>query len=314
MSSYYKPNRNHGWNYGGFKWRLSRSKIALFLECARCFYIDNKLGTARPPGFPFNLNSAVDALFKKEFDIHRAHKSVHPLMMQYGIDAVPFQHPDMDVWRENFKGIECRHKLTGFTVVGAVDDVWVNPQGELIVVDYKSTSKDAKIDSLDEPWHEGYKRQMETYQWLLRQRGFIVSNIGYFVYANATTDREVFDGKLEFDVTLIAYTGNTNWVEPTLLHLKICLDSAELPDASPECDYCKYRETVGKALLRFAPSRQDISSKQDSSLVSTDTLKNKNYTLDPAMMHRPSQIYKRVVKRDTSSDVEDEKPMTGHLF
>ena len=65
MSQYYKPDRNPGWNYGGDRWRLSRSKIGLFVECQRCFYIDNKLGTARPPGFPFNLNSAVDALLKK---------------------------------------------------------------------------------------------------------------------------------------------------------------------------------------------------------------------------------------------------------
>ena len=71
MSLFYKPNRKPDWNYGGPKWRLSRSKIALFMECPRCFYIDNVLGVARPPGFPFNLNSAVDALLKKEFDALR---------------------------------------------------------------------------------------------------------------------------------------------------------------------------------------------------------------------------------------------------
>ena len=96
MSQFYKPNRKPDWNYGGSKWRLSRSKIALFLECPRCFYIDNKLGVARPPGFPFNLNSAVDALFKKEFDVHRAAGSAHPLMEQYGVDAVPYAHPDLN--------------------------------------------------------------------------------------------------------------------------------------------------------------------------------------------------------------------------
>lgn len=250
MSQYYKPSRNPDWNYGGPRFRLSRSKIALFVECARCFYIDNKLGTGRPPGFPFNLNSAVDALFKKEFDVHRYNGTPHPIMKNYGVDAVPFQHKDIDIWRENFKGIEFKHAETGFTVSGAVDDVWVNPAGELIVVDYKSTSKDKKIDSLDEEWHDGYKRQMETYQWLLRQKGFKVSDTGYFVYANASKDREAFDGKLEFEVTLIAHTGNTDWFEPTLLRLKACLESDEIPAASPDCDYCRYREAAGKALLK----------------------------------------------------------------
>ncbi len=253
MSSYYKPNRKPDWNYGGPRWRLSRSKIALFIECPRCFYIDNKLGTARPPGFPFNLNSAVDALLKKEFDAHRVAKTSHPLMQQYSVDAVPFAHANIDVWRENFKGVEYKHPETGFIVAGAVDDVWVNPAGELMVVDYKSTSKDSRIDSLDEDWHDGYKRQMETYQWLLRKNGFDVSDTGYFVYANASKDREAFDAKLEFEVTLIPYIGNASWVDQTLLDLKECLDSEQLPRPGADCDYCTYRETVGKTLMQFMP-------------------------------------------------------------
>jgi hypothetical protein len=248
MSSFYKPRRNLEWNYGGGRWRLSRSKIDLFIQCGRCFYLDNKLGVARPPGFPFNLNSAVDALLKKEFDIHRAQGVAHPLMKAYGIDAVPFAHPELDVWRENFKGIQVVHAPTGFTISGAVDDVWFSPGGELIVVDYKSTSKDEKIDSLEEDWHAGYKRQMEIYQWLLRERKFTVSNTGYFVYANATKDREAFDAKLEFDLTLIPYKGDSWWVEETLLDIKTCLDNEDLPDAAEDCDYCRYREAVDSVL------------------------------------------------------------------
>jgi hypothetical protein len=68
MSDYYNPKRGDNYNYGGKNWKLSRSKIDLFLECPRCFYLDNKLGLKRPPGYPFALNSAVDLLLKKEFD------------------------------------------------------------------------------------------------------------------------------------------------------------------------------------------------------------------------------------------------------
>lgn len=252
MSVYYKPDRKTDWNYGGPKWRLSRSKIDLFVECPRCFYIDNKLGTARPPGFPFNLNSAVDALLKKEFDIHRVQKSRHPLMEQYGVDAVPFEHPQINVWRENFKGIEYRHEPTGFLVSGAVDDVWVNDKDQLIIVDYKSTSKDEKIEALDKDWHDGYKRQMEVYQWLFRRNGFTVADTGYFVYANAGKDKKAFDGVLEFEVTLVPHKGNDTWVEGTLEDIKQCLESEKLPAASPDCDYCQYREYVGKKLQAFA--------------------------------------------------------------
>jgi hypothetical protein len=250
MSRFYKPHRKLDWNYGGERWRLSRSKIDLFIDCARCFYVDNKLGVARPPGFPFNLNSAVDHLLKKEFDIHRAKGTKHPLMAKYKIDAVPFEHPEMDVWRENFKGVQYFHEPTGFTVSGAVDDVWVNPKKELIIVDYKSTSKDEDIVDLNEEWHAGYKRQMEVYQWLLRQKGFAVSNTGYFVYANGKKDRKAFDAKLEFDITLIAYTGDAGWIERTLADIKETLDANKIPPATDGCDYCLYRKAVKEALER----------------------------------------------------------------
>jgi len=230
------------------------------MECPQCFYLDNKLGTARPPGYPFNLNSAVDALFKKEFDIHRANKSAHPLMEQYGIDAIPFEHPDIDVWRENFKGVQHVHTPTGFTISGAVDDVWVDPKGQLMVVDYKSTSKDGKIEVLDQDWHIGYKRQMEVYQWLLRQNGFDVSDTGYFVYANAGKDKEAFDGVLEFEITLVPYIGDAGWVEGTLENIKKCLDDERTPNASPECDYCRYREFAGKKLLNNKQKQQEKKS------------------------------------------------------
>lgn len=248
MSKYYNPDRNPGWNYGGNNFRLSRSKIGLFLECSRCFYLDNKLGTARPPGYPFSLNSAVDALLKKEFDIHRIEKTAHPLMQAYGVDAIPFEHANLNVWRENFKGIEIMHESTMFRISGAIDDVWVKPDGELIIVDYKSTSKDERIESLDEDWHEGYKRQMETYQWLFRKSGFQVSNTGYFVYANADKDRKAFDGTLNFELTLVPYEGDDSWVEGVLFDIKKCLESDALPDAHPECDYCRYRDVAGKKI------------------------------------------------------------------
>jgi len=258
MSGFYKPHRRPDYNYGGPKWTLSRSKIDLFLECPRCFYLDNKLGTARPPGFPFNLNSAVDALLKKELDVHRTNGTVHPLAKAYGLDAVPFDHEKMDEWRNALsQGVKYVHPETGLTVRGGVDDIWINSDGELIVVDYKATSKDARIESLDEDWHRGYKRQIEIYQWLLRKNGFKVSDTGYWFYANATKDREAFDGRLDFELTLVPYKGSTEWIDEALVKLKECLDSELIPAAGEACDYCIYREAAGKALAaQFAKAKQ----------------------------------------------------------
>lgn len=167
-------------------------------------------------------------------------------MEKYGVDAVPFQHGDLNQWRENFVGVQFYHKRTNFIITGAVDDVWVNPAGELIVVDYKATAKDGEVN-IDAKWQESYKNQMEIYQWLLRQNGFKVSDTGYFVYVNGRRDKEAFDGKLEFDVKLIPYAGSDAWVEETLLDAKKCLTGA-LPVSGEDCAYCAYREAANAVI------------------------------------------------------------------
>ncbi len=229
---------------------LSRSKIDLFLECPRCFYLDRRLGIGRPDSFPFTLNNAVDALLKKEFDIHRKAQSKHPLLKSYGLDAVPFQDERMDEWRDALRnGIKYTDKALNLLIRGGIDDVWVNPEGELIIADYKATSKaDAEAEiTLDADWQIGYKRQMEVYQWLFRQNGFKVSDTGYFVYVNGKQDREAFDGKLEFDVVLLPYKGDPSWIPETLVAIKKCLLEETLPKPADTCQYCAYRKEAALA-------------------------------------------------------------------
>ncbi len=174
--------------------------------------------------------------------MHRNNGTKHWLCDDNGVDAVPFQHEKMDEWRDSLRrGITYLDPNTNFLVTGGVDDVWVRTDGELIIVDYKATSKDEEV-SLDADWQIGYKRQMELYQWLFRKNGFQVSGTGYFVYCNGKTDTDTFDGKLEFDVKLLPYEGNTDWVEPALQNAKGCLMSETQPEPAEDCDYCAYFE------------------------------------------------------------------------
>src|SRR5690349_4110689 len=128
--------------------KVSRSKIELFMQCSRCFWLDARLKIKRPSSPPFNINKAIDELFKKEFDVHRAAGTQHPLQIKFKIEAKPFAHKDMDTWRYNFTGVSTLHKPTNLHVYGAVDDVWVNDAGELIVVDYKATAKAKPVTDL----------------------------------------------------------------------------------------------------------------------------------------------------------------------
>jgi hypothetical protein len=247
MSRYYNATRSRGLYDPNSRspYKLSRSKLELFLNCPRCFYLDRRLGIGRPPGFPFHLNSAVDTLLKREFDRHRTAGTKHPLQQGYGIDARPFAHDDLDIWRENFTGIQHLHAETNLTIFGAVDDVWVKPSGQLIVVDYKATSKHGQV-GINADWQKAYKRQMEIYQWLLRSKGFSVSSTGYFVYCNGKKDNETFDGRLEFDVKLIPYRGSDKWVERAIREAHACLTTPHIPAAADECDFCSYVDALGQ--------------------------------------------------------------------
>jgi hypothetical protein len=235
---------------------LSRSKIDLFMECARCFYLDRRLGIGRPPSFPFTLNNAVDLLFKKEFDIHRALGSTHPLMTTYGIRAVPFADDRLEEWRDALRrGIKALHEPTNLLIRGGIDDVWQNDKGELHIVDYKATAKPTEVN-LDADWQISYKRQVEVYHWLFRQNGFKVSPTAYFVYANGSVDRKAFDGKLEFRVTVLPYDGDDSWIPETLRNIKRALLEDELPEPSEACSYCSYRNKASAVEKKVKKSIQ----------------------------------------------------------
>jgi len=219
---------------------LSRSKVELFLDCARCFWLDRRQGVARPSGPPFNLNSAVDQLLKNEFDRYRDAQQPHPLMTAAGLNAVPHAHPQLADWRENFKGVRSVHRETGLELFGAIDDLWRDlDSGALIVADYKATSKAGEV-SLDAAWQISYKRQMEFYQWMLRRQGLEVARRGWFVYANGRRDRPSFDGRLEFTLRMIAYDADDGWVEGTLAAIRDTLMRAEPPPPPRDCEFCSY--------------------------------------------------------------------------
>lgn len=224
--------------------KVSRSKIELFMQCPRCFWLDARLKIKRPNGPPFNINKTIDELYKKEFDRHREAGTPHPIMAD--IKAVPMKHDSLEQWRHNFTGVIALHKPTNLHVFGAIDDLWIDDEGNAIVVDYKATSKDREV-SIDSDWQISYKRQLEVYQWLLRQNDLPVSDIGYFVYTNARIDVDGFGDKLEFRTKLIPYKGNDAWVEPTLKKMKDCLDG-DMPPVGiaamgGECDFCSYAKS-----------------------------------------------------------------------
>jgi len=231
--------------------KLSRSGVEQFLNCKRCFYLERKLNIKALSGFPFNLNSAVDELLKNEFDNYRLKREPHPYMFETNKNLIPYQHDDLNKWRANFTGVQFHHQESNLLLTGAVDDVWFDlDTEELVVVDYKATSSKDEVN-LNKDWQISYKRQMEFYQWLLRQNGFEVSNDGYFIYCNGKRDKVAFNEILEFSVKVLHYEGSDTWVNNTLTEIADTIKSKTIPASSEACDICSYFETRQEVLINI---------------------------------------------------------------
>ena len=146
------------------------------------------------------------------------------------------------------------HEPTNLKVGGGLDDVWYNTKTEQIhIVDYKSTSqkKEGKKISLDDPWKAAYKRQMDLYVWVMRQKGFDVSSTGYFLYCDADrfSDYNFLkddDASMRFAMSLIEYEVETAWIEPALENIKSCLTNPTGPPHNPNCEYGVFISEVTK--------------------------------------------------------------------
>ncbi len=225
--------------------QLSRSKLSLFLECPRCFYEEVVRGIGRVPSFPLSLNNAVDHLLKAEFDVHRAAGTSHPLFATVGLDAVPFTHARLDEWRKNFTGVRWTDTESGWTLFGAIDDVWVTPTGSVIVVDYKATARQGEVTAAN--IYDSYQRQVEVYQFLLGKQGLTVEPRAWFLYANGIAADRSFGGVLSFRETLLPYDGNHDWVLGTFRDAVALATGGIRPAAAKDCKWCRYVEERGAA-------------------------------------------------------------------
>ena len=225
--------------------KISRSKLNNFLSCKRCFYLDRVIGLKEPSMPGWSLNNTVDELLKKEFDKYRKIQKPHPMMIRHSLNFVPFQHNDLDVWRNSLKGgISYTDKELNLTIYGGIDDIWFDLDNKkLIVVDYKAQSTSYPVSTqsyLNSEWHLSYKLQMDIYVHILRKMNFDVSHTTYFYVCNGEKKKKKFDNKMDFKSTLVPYKVNTSWIEEKLSEMKEVLNLDSPPDINPTCEKCAY--------------------------------------------------------------------------
>ena len=239
QSSIYIPDQKEDF-------KISRSKFSDFLLCKKCFYLDRVKGL-RSPGMPgWSLNETTDLLLKKEFDECRRMQLPHRLFMDNGLDyLVPFQHPDIDKWRDSLRhGLISRFKKTNIILSGGVDDIWLDTRNnKLVIADYKSQASNFEPEQgyyLSGVYHQAYKIQMDFYAYLLKQMKFKVSPSSYFLVCNANRHADGFGGRMIFSETLIEYKYSTKWIPDRVQEMINVMNNDEIPLSNPSCENCAY--------------------------------------------------------------------------
>jgi|TARA_B110000196_G_C21072652_1_gene628307 CRISPR/Cas system-associated exonuclease Cas4 (RecB family) len=245
----YSPNQNKDF-------QLSRSRFDEFMNCPRCFYLKVNKGFMSPSTPGWTLNTLTDTLLKKEFDECRAKQEPHRIMITNNLShLVPYASEIIkdkkgndklliEEWRDSLHyGIKHRFKDTNIILQGGVDDVWFNTKTkELVIADYKSQHKKeiSQETYFNDPYKEGYKRQLDYYAYILKGMGFKVSSDAYFYICNAKEIDEGFHGKMLFDEVLIHYKIRTDYLETEIQKMIDAMNSENIPSSHDSCENCAY--------------------------------------------------------------------------
>lgn len=232
---------------------VSQSSVKKYYDCPRCFWLFFLEGWdhVSTPGYPINIG--IDGMAKAEFDTIRKLDLRHRLMADKNWRAS--NHADIDDWRNPFSGVRALFAKGNIELYGAVDDVWVQPNGKLVVVDFKATCSRSLKPTAE--WlfetRPYITRQLAIYKAILKEMGEDVAQNAIIVYYNGESRRASFDGVMNFDSHVIKVNpasgdmthpdrgterANNAWVKKIVQEMWNCLNIPAPPAAASDCQFC----------------------------------------------------------------------------
>ena len=81
---------------------LSRTKVDLFFDCQRCFYLDQRFGVRRPHGTPLVINNTIVERIKNRLNKLRENQTTIPEGIKINRTFVPIQNDKIVHLRNSF--------------------------------------------------------------------------------------------------------------------------------------------------------------------------------------------------------------------
>lgn len=223
--------------------KISRTKIDLFFDCKRCFYLDQRLGIKRPHGTPLIINNLIVKKFKTNIQKLRETKSVVPSSDNLLLNGfIPYLNENLSKWTDPFKGISTQDKESNLKIFASLDDIWTN-NNKCFPVIIKSIARNEE-DIEENIWH-GYTRQLSLLSFLLEKNKLEIGGFGIIVMINAS-DNTTYNDSLSLNFFLFKRDIDISWISQTFMNIKELLDSEKPPLISRRCKFCNYSENVGK--------------------------------------------------------------------
>tara|TARA_Y100000022_G_scaffold200051_1_gene214139 strand:+ start:1202 stop:1936 length:735 start_codon:yes stop_codon:yes gene_type:complete len=225
--------------------KLSRTKIDLFFECRRCFFLDQKFGIKRPHGTPLVLSNRIVNDFKKELNVCRVEKNIHSKVKELNKNLIPISHVKLEEWKSSFKGASFLDESTNLLIFGIIDDIWwdrsTNKNHSVII---KSNSKKNQM-SYENIW-QGYWRQLSLYSYLLSKNLLSMSSTGILVFINTPTSIDQMENRKNFNLNIFEKILDFDWIEPTIKEISKTLNKENPPESSKKCKFCDYYYSIKK--------------------------------------------------------------------
>ena len=225
--------------------KLSRTKIDLFFECRRCFFLDQKFGIKRPHGTPLVLSNRIVDDFKKELNICRVEKNIHSKVRELNKNLIPISHNKLEEWKSSFKGASFLDDSTNLLIFGIIDDIWwdrsTNKNHSVII---KSNSKKNQMN-YENIW-PGYWRQLSLYSYLLSKNLLPMSSTGILVFINTPTSMDQMENRKNFSLNIFEKILDFDWIQPTIKEISKTLNKETPPESSKKCKYCNYYYNIKK--------------------------------------------------------------------
>jgi len=231
---------------------LSPSKLGVFKNCPRCFWLQENRKVKQPRGIFPSLPGGIDRVLKDWFDQYRLGVSLPPEIAGQLDGSLYTDQAKLDKWRNWRSGLSAT--VGGHVISGALDDLHMDVTGGLYSpLDYKSRGAPQKGESA-----RYYGHQMDLYALMIQANGMPITGKAYLVYYwPLEVRRKAPPGNhanIVFGTEVVTLDADPNRATKMVMDAAACLQLSKPPQAMPDCDYCTYVRNIRAALREMSES------------------------------------------------------------